>query len=128
MSVYEIIKNIHVLTAIISITGFILRGIWMIKSPTYLQNRWVIVAPHINDTLLLVSAIFLVVLSAQYPGPIAWVNAKIIALLVYIILGTIALKRGSTKAIRIIAWCAAILVFSYIFVVANSKTVLIVSI
>ena len=128
MSVYEIIKNIHVLTAIMSISGFILRGIWMMKSSVYLQNRWVKVVPHVNDTILLVSAIFLVVLSAQYPGPIAWLNAKIVALLVYIILGTVALKRGSTKTVRIITWCLAILVFIYIFVVANVKTALIVSV
>lgn len=128
MSIYEVIKFVHVLTAILSIGGFILRGIWMINLSTKLQNNWVKVAPHINDTILLLSAIFLVVLSAQYPGPIAWLNAKIVALVVYIILGTIALKRGSTKTIRTVAWCLAVLVFIYIFAVANSKTALIVSI
>ena len=128
MSAYEVIKYIHVLTAIMSISGFILRGIWMMKSSTYLQNRCVKIAPHINDTILLVSAIFLVILSAQYPGPIAWLNAKIIALLIYIILGTVALKRGTTKIIRIVAWCAAILIYSYIIIVAYSKTALIISI
>ncbi len=76
----------------------------MMQSSQRLQSIWVKIIPHINDTVLLVSAIILVVLSLQYPITTAWINAKIIALLIYIILGTIALKRGKTMRIRVIAW------------------------
>ncbi len=94
------------------------------QSSSMLQQRWVKIAPHINDTILLFSAIVLVVISSQYPGAIGWINAKIVALIFYIILGTIALKRGKTKTVRIAAWCSAILVFAYILAVAASKNVL----
>ena len=124
MTLYELFKTIHVATAIISITGFIVRGIWMIRSSTMLQRRWVKVLPHINDTVLLLSAIALVVITSLYPGPIQFINAKIIALVLYIVLGTIALKRGKTMRIRIVAWCLAIIVFMYILAVANSKSIL----
>jgi len=124
MTLFETIKIIHITTAYISITGFLIRGIWMMQSSSILQQRWVKIAPHINDTILLLSAIFLVVMSSQYPGAIGWLNAKIVALIFYIILGTIALKRGRTKTIRITAWCSAILVFAYILAVAVSKNVL----
>jgi len=124
MYLYETIKIIHIATAVISITGFLLRGIWMMQSSSRLQQRWVKIAPHINDTILLLSAIALVVISSQYPGAIGWINAKIVALFFYIILGTIALKRGKSKTLRIIAWCSAILVFAYILAVATSKNVL----
>ena len=80
--------------------------------------------PHVNDTILLVSAIMLVLLSAQYPITTAWINAKIIALFAYIILGAVALKHGRTMTVRILSWCAAIFVFIYIVVVANAKQVL----
>ncbi len=126
MALYETIKIIHIATAFISIIGFLIRGIWMMQSSSRLQQRWVIVAPHINDTILLLSAIVLVVISSQYPGSIDWINAKIVALIFYIILGTIALKRGKTKTIRIVAWCSAILVFAYILAVAVSKNVLLI--
>lgn len=126
MSLYETIKITHITTAYISIIGFLIRGIWMMQSSSRLQQRWVIVAPHINDTILLLSAIVLVVISSQYPGSIDWINAKIVALIFYIILGTIALKRGKTKTIRIVAWCSAILVFAYILAVAVSKNVLLI--
>ena len=125
MPAYEVIKSIHIVTAILSISGFILRGIWMMKSSYALQNMWVKILPHINDTILLVSAIALSILSTQYPGTTLWINVKIVALIVYIVLGTIALKRGPTLKIRIVAWCLAILVFIYILAVANTKTALI---
>ena len=124
MSAYIILKYIHVITAIISIAGFIVRGIWMMLSSTMLQQRWVKIAPHINDTLLLASAIALVFITLQYPGPAAWVNAKIIALVVYIALGMVALKPSRPMGVRIAAWCLAILTFAYIVLVALSKNVM----
>ncbi|MEJ2115177.1 MAG: SirB2 family protein, partial [Gammaproteobacteria bacterium] len=91
-----------------------------------LQQRWIRIAPHINDTVLLLSAIALVIVTLQYPGPTTWINAKIAALLLYIILGSIALKRGKTKQIRIISGVLALLTFAYIVMVAMSKNPLIV--
>lgn len=125
MTLYETIKIIHISTALLSLCGFIIRGIWMMQSSPRLQNTWVKVIPHINDTVLLVSAIVLVAVSLQYPISTAWINSKLIALLIYIILGTIALKRGKTMAIRVIAWGSAILVFMFILGVANTKNPLI---
>ena len=126
MSGYIILKFIHLATAFISIAGFIIRGIWMIQASAILQRRWIRIAPHINDTVLLVSAIALVMITLQYPGPTTWINAKIAALLLYIILGTVALKRGKTKQIRIISGMLALLTFAYIVMVAISKNPLIV--
>ena len=126
MSGYIILKFIHLATAFISIAGFIIRGIWMIQASAILQRRWMRIAPHINDTVLLVSAIALVMITLQYPGPTTWINAKIAALLLYIILGTVALKRGKTKQIRIISGMLALLTFAYIVMVAISKNPLII--
>ncbi len=124
MLTYETVKFIHIATAIASISGFVIRGIWMMSSSKMLSNTWVKVLPHVNDTLLLITAIILVVISAQYPGSTAWLNAKIVALILYIVLGTIALRRGPTLQIRVVAWGLAVIVFIYIFVVANAKQVL----
>lgn len=118
---YIILKYIHIATAFVSIVGFAVRWIWMIQSSPILQKRWVRIVPHINDTVLLLSAIALVMMTSQYPGPATWINAKIVALLAYIILGTVALKRGKTKRIRVISGILAILTFFYIAMVALSK-------
>jgi uncharacterized membrane protein SirB2 len=42
---------------------------------------------------------------------------------VYIVLGTIALKRGRTRGVRAGAWVAALAVFFYILAVAFTKQV-----
>ncbi len=121
MSSYIFLLAVHVGTVFISITGFFVRGIWMMRSSPLLQRRWIKIVPHINDTFLLVSAIALVVLTSQYPGPAAWINAKIIALVVYIVLGIIALNRGKTMQVRVLAWCGALVVYAYMVAVALSK-------
>ena len=53
--------------------------------------------PHVNDTLLLTSGFGLAVMLGQYPCVNGWLTAKLVALIVYIVLGTVALKRGKTK-------------------------------
>ena len=122
MSSYGVLLFIHVGTVIISIAGFVIRGIWMMQSSSLLQQRWVRTAPHINDSLLLVSAIALVVITSQYPGPSSWVNAKIVALVVYILLGIVALNRGKTMQVRVTAWVLALVVYAYMVLVAFSKS------
>ncbi len=124
MNSYTTLAFIHIVTAFISVTGFFIRGIWMMQSSSLLQQRWVRVTPHINDTVLLLSAIALVIITSQYPGPAGWLNAKIVALVVYIVLGIIALNRGKTKGIRVTAWSLALLTYAYIVMVAFSKNAL----
>ena len=85
-----------------------------------LQARWVRVAPHVNDTLLLASGIGLAVLLQQYPLVHGWLTAKFFALIAYILLGTVAIKRGRTRGTRIAAWIVALLVFGYMVAVART--------
>lgn len=77
--------------------------------------------PHVIDTALLASAVTLAVLSGQYPLAQGWLSAKVLALLLYIVLGTVALKRGKTRAVRAGAFAAALACFGYIVAVAVSK-------
>jgi len=115
---YLILKNLHLATIAITLTLFLLRGFWMMAESPRLQARWVRIVPHVNDTLLLASGIGLAVLIQQYPLVHGWLSAKFFALIAYIVLGTIALKRGKTRGQRIAAWIAALLVFGYMVAVA----------
>ncbi|MBU1265507.1 MAG: SirB2 family protein [Gammaproteobacteria bacterium] len=118
MAYFSLIKNLHLATIVLSLALFVLRGAWMIAASPLLQARWVRIVPHVIDTLLLASGIGLAVLIQQYPLVHGWLTAKLLALILYIVLGTIALKRGKTKAQRIAAWIAALLVFGYMVAVA----------
>lgn len=122
MNTYLIIKNIHITCAVLSITGFVIRGIWLIRSSAWLQHRWVKRLPHVVDTLLLISALILVYQSAQYPFVQHWLTTKVLLLLLYILLGMVALRWGRTRRIRISAWFLAVMVYLYIVVVAITRS------
>jgi len=118
---YLTIKYLHMGCAAASGALFALRGYWMLRLPARLQQHWVRVLPHVVDTTLLGSAVTLAILSGQYPFQQAWLSAKVLALLLYIVLGSIALKRGRTHAVRAVALAGALAVFAYIVAVAMTK-------
>ena len=122
---YLFVKHLHITFAVISGSFFLLRGLWMLLDSSMLQRRWVKVVPHVVDTLLLTTALVMVFWSGQYPFVQAWLTAKVVALIVYIGLGTMALKRGRTKATRVSALLAALAVFAYIVAVAMTRQVMI---
>lgn len=122
MSFYAAAKLLHVGCAVLSYVLFVLRGWWMLRSPKRLDARWVRIVPHVIDSALLAAAIALVVLTGQYPGPEAWLNAKIAALLLYIALGAIAIRHGRSRAVRLRAWIAAQAVFAYIVLAAMTRS------
>jgi uncharacterized membrane protein SirB2 len=122
VATYTALKYAHVSCVVLSGTGFLLRGLWMMQASPMLARRWVRVLPHVVDTMLLASAIALAVVSGQYPLVHGWLTAKVFGLVAYIVLGTIALKRGRTPGIRIAAFCGALLVFAYIVAVAITKS------
>jgi len=124
---YIAVKHIHLTCAALSISLFLLRGVLMLRHSATLQQRWLKITPHIVDTLLLASALTMVAWSAQYPFVQSWLTAKVLALLAYIVLGMIALKRGKTASIRLMAFIAALLVFSYIVAVAITRQALVFS-
>jgi uncharacterized membrane protein SirB2 len=115
---YSLLKHLHLTTVAVTLALFILRGAWMMADSPRLLARWVRIVPHVNDTLLLASGLGLAVLIKQYPLVDGWLTAKLLALILYIGLGTVALKRGKSRGQRIAAWVAALLVLGYIVAVA----------
>jgi uncharacterized membrane protein SirB2 len=122
---YLALKHIHVACVALSYAGFFARGVWMIRDSAMLQRRWVKVLPHVNDTLLLATAIALAVMLRQYPFVHGWLTAKTLALVAYIALGSVALRPGRPKPARVAAWIAAQAVFLYIVAVALARTPLV---
>ncbi|MDX5433161.1 MAG: SirB2 family protein [Halomonas sp.] len=118
---YSLIKHLHMTTAVLSITFFIVRAWWSVREVTLLQRRWVRILPHVNDTLLLVLGITLMTMLSMWPQHHPWLAAKLLGLLGYILLGTVAIKRGRTPMTRGLAALAAIVVFFYIMGTAMTK-------
>ncbi len=116
------VKLLHMSSAFLSISGFIMRGLWMLTNSQMRSKKWVKIAPHIIDTVLLLSAIVLMLQTAQYPFAQSWLTAKLIALLAYIGLGLVALRFAKTKQAASVAYVGAIAVFFYIVAVAVQKS------
>jgi uncharacterized membrane protein SirB2 len=96
---YMAFKHFHLLMVVLSVSFLLLRFALSLKPAAVLQTKFFKIAPHIVDTLLLVSAVMLMVTIQQYPFVNPWLTEKLIALLAYIALGVMALK-GRTKAMR----------------------------
>ncbi len=119
---FEWLKLLHAGSALLSISGFALRGYWMLTGNPRLRSRPARVLPHILDTLLLASAIGMLVVLQANPFELAWLSAKIAALLCYIGLGMVAFRFGKTRRVRVIACGMALLVAAYIVAVAFTKS------
>src|SRR5690349_2598915 len=107
--------------AVLSVALLSLRGCWMLLESPLGQARWTRVVPHVIDTVFLATGIGLALRIGQYPFVQPWLTAKVFGLVAYIVLGSIALKRGRTRAIRAVAFVAALVVFAYIAGVARAR-------
>ena len=116
---YAQIKWVHVAAVLSSGALFALRGAVMLAGA-----RWYMAAPlrylsYTIDTVLLTAAMMLATVLHQYPFVHAWLTVKVLLLVVYVVLGSYALKRGATRAIRARAFVAALLVYAFIISVAR---------
>jgi uncharacterized membrane protein SirB2 len=115
------LKLIHVSCAILSIIGFSIRGGLMLADSSLLDHKLVKKTPHYVDASLLFSGIWLAINLQQYPGTTPWLTAKLVALVIYVLLGSLAL-RGKTGGIRHLTFVGALVVVAYIASVALTRS------
>ena len=118
---YETLKWLHVSCVIASGAGFLARGALMLADSPLLKARFVRIAPHVVDTVLLAAAVSMTVLARLSPLAHPWLAAKIAGLIAYIVLGAIALRHGRSKRLRVVALLAAVLAFGYIVGIALQR-------
>jgi len=119
---YAHLRLLHISCASISITLFVLRGALQFAAIDWRRWRWLRVAPHLNDTVLLAAAIGLSLISHQYPLQQNWLSAKVIALLVYIVLGHMAFRAGAPRSRQALTFAAALATVAYIVAVAINRS------
>jgi uncharacterized membrane protein SirB2 len=118
------LKQLHVICVILTFISFSIRGYWMIIESSLLQHRLTRILPHIIDTVLLLSGVSLAVLIYGEFYKYTWIMIKLGAVVVYIILGGIAIRYGKTKPARlsalVLAWC----LFFYVIALAGYNSVI----
>ncbi len=117
---YPQIKAVHIAAVIASGSLFALRG-----AAVQFGAKWTMAAPlrylsYSIDTVLLTAALMLATILHQLPFVHGWLTAKVLLLVCYVVLGTFALKRGRTRAVRTSCWIAALLVYLFIVSIARA--------
>ncbi|MDA9556179.1 SirB2 family protein [Vibrio sp.] len=105
---YEIVKSLHIVTIGISVSLLSIRYILMMLDSPMLDRKFLKVAPHAVDTLLLLSGLTLIYITGFTPFNSPWLMEKITAVLAYISLGVFALKLGKNKMLRSFAFVGAL--------------------
>jgi len=120
--VYLMTKNLHITLAALSLALFLIRAILSVRESPWLERRWMQILPHVMDTLLLICGLTLMTLLKAWPHQTPWLAAKLIALLLYIGAGSMAIKRARTPLGRALFTLLALLIFGYMVLVAITKT------
>ena len=119
---YLDIKAVHEAAVALSFGGFVARGAGTLAGAGWTRGRIARSLPHVVDTVLLLSALALVWLLRLNLVTAPWLMAKIAGLVAYIGLGMVALRPGTPRPVRAVAWLAALAVFAYIVSVAITKS------
>ena len=118
---YLLIKQLHILTATLSVTLFTTRFLLLIRGPAWQPRRWLKILPHVNDSLLLIFAILLCIIIQQAPLITPWLTEKVTAVILYILAGMFALKWSKSRLGKIIWFMIAIFMFAYAANIAINK-------
>ena len=102
MNAYLALKGVHALLAVVSGLYFAGRGIWRLGLRRPIEHRMWKTLPHLIDTLLLASGVALAIWIGLRPTVVPWFGIKLVAVVVYILLGVVAFRTAS----RGISWTA----------------------
>jgi uncharacterized membrane protein SirB2 len=113
------LKALHVALAYLTIAGFVVRGIWALTDSPLRREKWVRIAPHLVDTLLLTFGVILAFQLSQSPLS-GWLGAKLLGLVAYIGFGVVTM-RAPDRRLQIAGFAGALLAVIYVFAVAFTR-------
>lgn len=117
---YPQIKHVHILLALASGTLFALRGAGVLAGmrwPNALPVRW---TSYTVDTALLTAALMLLTILPGAMFANGWLTAKIVLLVIYIVLGVFAIKRGRTRTAKAWFYVGALATFAMVYTIARA--------
>ena len=118
---YTTIKAIHIVTVFISLGIFAIRGFMMLLAKGDYQHRIWRLTSAFNDSLLLVLGLYLSYLNSIV-WQLGWFQEKMLFLVLYIVLGMLALKRLKNMTARRICLLAAFICAGHMLQLARYNT------
>lgn len=122
MTAFLAVVYLHIATVAVSISLFVVRYWWQYSRSPRLRQRWVRIVPHVNDTVLLGSGVALMVWTHYYPFTAsgAWLTEKLFGVIIYIVLGFIALGKGLRS--QQVRWFAFLLALVVLYIIIKLAT------
>ncbi len=117
---YPQIKTVHIASVLVSGALFLLRGALVQTG----GQRWAMAAPlrylsYSIDCVLLTAALMLLTILPHAMFANGWLWIKLMLIVIYVVLGSYALKRGRTPRARLISFVLALLVFGFAYSIAR---------
>ena len=117
---YAQIRLVHILCVTASGSLFALRGALLLAGRAAANHAALRFLSYAIDTTLLTAAFMLMTITHQYPLVQAWLTVKVLLVVLYIVLGIMALRAGRTRRARALAFVAALLVFLAVVGIARA--------
>lgn len=117
---YPQMKALHIAAVLVSVSIFIVRGFLVQFDNPLAMRPAVRYLSYFIDTFLLATALVLIVTLPAGAFANGWLATKLALLVIYIALGTFALKRGRTAIVRRSCFAAAVVMFALMFIVART--------
>jgi uncharacterized membrane protein SirB2 len=118
ISLYPTLKLLHMLLVVLSGTLFVARGASVLAGQAWPMHPAARRASVAIDTLLLSAGVTMWVLLSWHPVQHPWLGTKLLLLLLYIVLGSLALKRAPRRGQRAVFFVAALAVYGFMASVA----------
>lgn len=117
---YLPIKYVHIAAVLASGGLFFLRGMLLLNGRTWAMSAPFRYLSYCIDTVLLTAALMLATMLPSAMFANGWLTVKLLLLVLYVGLGSFALKRGRTFEIRRNSYIAALLVYAFMLTVART--------
>ena len=114
------LKSSHIALAYLTVVGFVVRAIWAFTDSAMRTRKWVKIAPHVIDTLLLVLGVAMAISLSISPLE-GWLAAKLVGLVVYIGFGVLTMRAAGIVP-KVVGFVGALASVGYIFAVAFART------
>lgn len=110
---YLTLKYLHIICVAGSFSLFFIRGIWLLRSYPHAQEPWIKALPHVVDSLLVASAIGMLIMAPKGIWDGNWMLVKVVLVIVYAMMSVLVLRLAKSKTQRVLLWITALLVFLF---------------
>lgn len=124
IEIYPKLKASHAGFAMLTIMVFSVRGLGVLAGMQWPMHIALRVSNMVIDTLLVATAVALLVALQFNMLAQPWLQLKLVLLVAYVVLGVFALKRAPTRSGKALAFAAALLCYAHMYGMARHKDLL----